>query len=142
MGDPFRVTAIIAAFNEGDIISRVIGHLVENGVDVYLIDNHSTDDTVEQASGWVGHGLLDIELFPPNRPVRSEASTFFDWTAILQRKEILARELRANWFINHDADEIRESPFPGLDLREAIRWVGHARLQFDRLQRPQLSPYR
>ena len=78
MGDPFRVTAIIATFNEGDIISRVIGHLVENGVDVYLIDNHSTDDTVEKASGWVGHGLLDIDCFrrtDPSDPNDRRSST-------------------------------------------------------------------
>ena len=43
MSDPFRIVAIISAFNEGDIISQVIRHLVENGVNVYLIDNRSTD---------------------------------------------------------------------------------------------------
>jgi GT2 family glycosyltransferase/glycosyltransferase involved in cell wall biosynthesis len=115
----FRVIALISSFNEEDIISPVIGHLVENGVEVYLIDDHSTDDTVQQASQWLGKGLLDIESFS-----RSEATNGkFEWAAILRRKEELATTLHANWFIHHDADEIRESPWPSLGLKEAIRWV-------------------
>jgi hypothetical protein len=118
MSNSFRVVAIIAAFNEGDIISRVIGHLVENGIDVYLLDNHSTDGTVDQAKPWLGRGLLHIEMFPEEGP-----PGMFDWTAILSRKEKLAAELKADWFIHHDADEIREGPWPGLSLKDAIRWV-------------------
>ena len=123
MSDPFRVVAIVAAFNEGDIISQVIGHLVENGIDVYLIDNHSTDDTVDQANNWLGRGLLDIEQFPPILPPGFQSPDPFDWSAILRRKEELASELDADWFIHHDADEIRESPWPNITLKEAIRWV-------------------
>src|SRR5262245_41210084 len=113
MVDSFRVIAIITAFNEADIISPVLGHLVENGIEVYLIDNHSTDDTVAQARPWLGRGLLDIESFPPSCTVETSAYEVFDWTAILHRKEELAQTLCADWFIHHDADEIRESPWPG-----------------------------
>ena len=122
MSDPFRVIAIIAAFNEGDIVSSVIRHLVKGGIDVYLIDNHSTDDTVDQARQWLGQGLIHIESFP-NRQPDCDSPERFDWTAILRRKEELARELKANWFIHHDADEIREGPWPGLSLKEAIQRV-------------------
>ena len=118
MATEFRVIAIISAFNEGDIISPVIGHLIENCIDVYLIDNHSTDDTVDQAARWLGKGLLDIELFP-----QSEPASKFEWSAILRRKEELATTLQADWFIHYDADEIRESPWPGLNLKHAIQWV-------------------
>jgi glycosyl transferase family 2 len=118
-GDDFRVLAIISAFNEGDIISRVLEHLVENGIDVYFIDNHSTDDTVEEARRWLGRGVLEIETFP----AESSATAGFDWGAILRRKEELAKELAYDWFIHHDADEIREPPWPGISLRDAIRWV-------------------
>src|SRR5687768_8622429 len=64
--EPFRVVAIISAFNEGDIISAVLEHLIENGIGVYLIDNRSTDDTVDQARQWLGRGLIAIETFPPD----------------------------------------------------------------------------
>ena len=123
MSCSFRVVAIIAAFNEGDIISAVIGHLVKNGIDVYLIDNHSTDDTVEQAKEWLGRGLLSIESFPDSSVGVDGSADKFDWTAILRRKEDLAAELQADWFIHHDADEIREGPWPGVSLKDAIRWV-------------------
>src|ERR1044071_5210539 len=121
MESGFRVIAIISTFNEGDIISPVIAHLVENDVHVYLIDNHSTDDTVQQAARWLGKGLVDIELFPEKGNCSSGEK--FDWSAILRRKEELATTLQADWFVHHDADEIRESPWPGLPLKQAIQWV-------------------
>lgn len=117
-GSDFRVVALISSFNEGDIIAAVIEHLVSNGIHAYLIDNHSTDDTVEQAGRWLGRGLLGIERFPADGDTGRYA-----WGDILRRKEELAATLQADWFIHHDADEVREGPFPGLDLRDAIRWV-------------------
>jgi len=124
MAELFRVTAIISAFNEGDIISPVIEHLIANGVDVYLIDNHSTDDTVEQARRWLGKGVLEIEQFPPESEKQDDPSDeVYDWTGILRRKEQLAQSLDSDWFIHHDADEFREVPWPGMTLHDAIRWV-------------------
>jgi hypothetical protein len=120
--DSFHVIAIISAYNERDIISPVIGHLIENGVEVYLLDNRSTDDTVEQASQWLGRGLLRIETFPEQLDPAEPAAPF-DWGGILLRKEQLAGELGADWYLHHDADEIREAPWPGMSLKEAIRWV-------------------
>jgi GT2 family glycosyltransferase len=121
MAERFRVIALVSAYNEGDIISAVLGHLIENEIDVYLLDDRSTDDTVEQARPWLGRGLLDIETLPERRTESGGAG--FDWSAILRRKEALARELEADWFIHHDADEIRESPWPSVTLRRAIQWV-------------------
>ncbi len=117
MSTDFTVVAIIAAFNEEDIIGEVLGDLVTQGVNPYLIDNGSTDGTVERASGFLGHGLLNIERFPNDRFALSE---------ILARKEVLAEELQADWFINHDADEFRESPWRHLNLRDAVRTVDRA----------------
>jgi glycosyl transferase family 2 len=117
----FRTIALLAAYNEADVISSVIGHLVENGVDVYLIDNRSTDDTTTQARPWLGRGLLEIEEFPGTAAEGGEHP--FDWTAILRRKEELAATLDADWFLHHDADEFRETPWPGIRLGDGIRWV-------------------
>lgn len=118
----FRVVAILSAFNEADVISQVIGHLVENEVDVYLIDNRSTDGTADAAKRWLRKGLLGIEQFP-SEPPEGGALPAFDWEGILRRKEELAKELKADWFIHHDADEFREAPWPGMNLRDAIAWV-------------------
>jgi hypothetical protein len=39
------------------------------------------------------------------------------------RKAQLASELDADWFMHHDADEFRDSPWPGLSLSEGIALV-------------------
>jgi hypothetical protein len=115
--DSFRVVAIISSFNEADIIEPVIDHLASNGIWSYLIDNDSTDGTVALARQCLGRGLLGIEQLP------NEAHGKASWRAILARKLELARVLGADWYIHHDADEMRESPWPEASLRTAIRWV-------------------
>jgi hypothetical protein len=120
LDDAFRVVALIAAYNEADIIEPVLDHLAANGVWSYLIDNGSTDGTVARAQRRLGRGLLGIEhLVDPDGGRTS-------WRALLARKRELARELGADWYVHHDADELRESPWPGMTLREAIRWVDRA----------------
>ena len=113
--ESFRVIAVISAFNEEDIIIPAIEQLHKNGVDVYLIDNWSTDDTYQKAQSLLGKGLLGSEKFPQNGP-----SPTYDWKDLLKRKEYLCTELKADWFIHHDADELHESPWEGVRLRDAI----------------------
>jgi glycosyltransferase involved in cell wall biosynthesis len=132
----FKVIAIVAAFNEEDVIGQVIGDLVEQGVSVYLLDNGSTDDTVARASPFLGRGLLRIEQFPGESADGRENASRFALREILSRKETLAEELDGNWFINADADEFRESPWAHLSLREAIREVdrlGYNAIDFELL---------
>ena len=107
--DSFRVIALIASFNEEDVIVPVIERLHENGIDVYLIDNWLTDDTYQRAQSLLGRGLIGLERFPRTGP-----SATFDLEEQLKRKEELCSELKADWFIHHDADEIHESPWKGM----------------------------
>lgn len=125
MARTFRVIALVAAYNEEDVIGPMIAHLVRNDVEVYLLDNGSTDGTVREASRFLGKGLLAIEPFPDvasaaRFPTSRER---FSLGEILAREEELASELDADWFMHHDADEFRESPWPGFSLREAIEEV-------------------
>jgi hypothetical protein len=64
--------------------------------------------------------LIAVETFPD---LTHPSAGRFAWGEILKRKIELTHELQASWFIHHDADEIRESPWPGVNLRDAIRWV-------------------
>ena len=120
---PLIIIAIISSYNEGDVIHHVIGNLIDNGVLVYLIDNNSTDNTYEQASSWLGKGLLHIENFPDDCGYPERSKKEYIWGDILKRKEELAYQLNADWFIHADADEFRESPFPGTNLAEGIAIV-------------------
>ena len=113
--DSFKVIAIMTDYNESDIIYPSLCQLINNGIAVYLIDNWSTDDTASAASPLLGKGLIAIERFPSQNPSQS-----YDWQALLKRVEDVALTLDADWFIHHDVDEIRESPWPNLSLRDAL----------------------
>ncbi len=113
-----RVIAIIAAYNERRFIAHCLEHLHEQGVETYLIDNCSTDATVEIAERYLGHGLVGIETFPRNG--------VYAWRALLERKEQLARELPADWLIHTDPDERRLPPSGSAGLAEALATVDRA----------------
>jgi glycosyltransferase involved in cell wall biosynthesis len=107
-----RIVAIIAAYNEERFIGGCLDHLHAQGVESYLCDNGSTDATVELASRHLARGLIAIESVPRDGVYR--------WQAILERKEALAEEIEADWFLHLDADEIPLPPPGRATLREAV----------------------
>ena len=112
----FRVLAIVPTYNEEDVISGTLADLLEQGLDVYVLDNWSVDSTVERASEFLGRGLVRLERFPAHGPTCT-----YDLSAILSRVEQVALEQSwVTWFMLHDADERRRSPWPGVRLREAL----------------------
>lgn len=111
-----RVIALLATYNEYRFIGPCIEHLHEQGVDTYLIDNDSTDETVEIAERHRGNGLLGVERLPRTGDV-------FSLQQQLRRKEELAGELEADWFIHLDADELRLPPPGHRTLSEAVQAV-------------------
>jgi hypothetical protein len=129
----FSVVALVAAYNEADIVRQVVGDLIDQGVDVYFLDDGSTDCTVAEVEPFVGRGVLAIERRCGTAPGGPRP---FEWGRILQRKAALARELDADWFIHHDADEFRESPWSDLRLKGAIQRVdalGYNAIDFESL---------
>lgn len=121
MSSDFAVVAIIAAYNEADIIEQVVRDLIGQGIHVYFVDDGSTDNTLAAVEPYLGRGVLGIERLAD--AVKDGVRAGFDWERILLRKTELARELDASWFIHHDADEFRESPWSHLFLNDAIRRV-------------------
>jgi hypothetical protein len=119
MSSPFSVLAIIAAYNEADVIGPVVGDLIAQGIEVYFLDDGSTDGTVAAVEPFLGHGVRAIERFG----TADVGGGRFDWERILRRKAELAAQLEASWFIHHDADEFRESPWAQQSLKDAIRHV-------------------
>jgi hypothetical protein len=107
-----RVIALLAAHNEERFIGGAIEHFAKQGVETYLLDNSSTDRTVEIAESHRGRGLIDIETI--------DRHGVYPWTKILQRKEELAESLEADWFIHADPDEVRLPPHSGTTLQQAL----------------------
>ena len=110
-----RVIALLATYNEQRFIANCIEHLWRNGVETYLIDNDSTDRTLESAERYRGRGLVGTERLPRDGYSRLRERC--------ERKEVLALELDADWFVHLDADEIRLPPSPRQTLREAFEEV-------------------
>ncbi len=114
-----RIVALIAAFNEADVIRQTIDDLVAQEIEVYLLDNNSSDDTARIAGERLGGGVLAVEQFPAD----GGASGEFPWAELLARKQTLAREIEADWYLHQDADELRESPWLHRNLRQGIELV-------------------
>ena len=114
----FTVTAIVPAYNEADVIASTLRALDEQGVRIHLVDNWSTDDTVERAQALGLGDRLTVERFPPEGP-----SGTYDWEALLRHTEELAAGLDTDWVIHQDADEIRLAPWEGVTMRDALHHV-------------------
>jgi hypothetical protein len=113
-----EVVALVVAYNEADIIAHSLRKLTDQGIGIYLLDNWSTDDTLAEAKRALGDGLIGHEAFPADGP-----SCPFDYEGLLRRQEQLHHELGADWYVRQDVDEIRDSPWVGVSLREGIRRV-------------------
>jgi hypothetical protein len=89
-----QVLAILSAYNEERFIGGCLEHL-------FAI-----------ASRYLGAGLRGIEEIPRDGSYR--------WRQILRRKEALAAELAADWFLHLDADEVPLPPRSGQTLAEGL----------------------
>lgn len=107
-----HIVALLTVRNEALYLARCLRHLHEQGIEICVIDNESTDDSRKIAEQFIGRGVIRIET--------QRYEGFFDLVAQLQLKEKLCREIEADWFIHHDADEIREAPAPFKSLYEGI----------------------
>lgn len=128
----FRIVASMAVYNEEDIIVPSLTHLIDQGVEVYLIDNWSTDRTVERARPFLGRGVINIERFPAGGP-----SSTFDLARLLNRTEEITTEEEADWYMHTDADELRSSPWRDVSLNDAVYHVD--RLGFNAIDHTSLQ---
>jgi len=110
-----KIVALLTVRNEELYIEKCIEHLWAQGVEVYLTDNGSTDNTLKISKRFIGKGVMKIENLPYHG--------CFELHNILEHEEKIASEINADWFIHHDADEIREAPLPFKTLREGIEAV-------------------
>lgn len=97
-----RLTAILTCRNAEATLDRCLAHLVWHGAQIILIDNGSTDRTVEIAQKYVDLGKVEL---------RSDTYDHaFDLTRQLRRKRDLIRSIGTGWIIHADADEFIDTP--------------------------------
>lgn len=115
--DDFRVLAIIHFYNEEDILAKTIEYLLNQNVDIYLLDNWSTDVSYNIANQYRTQypKRVFLERFPDFG--RNDS---FELYKQLERTEILAKQMNYDWFIHYDADEIRVSFWENVSLRDTI----------------------
>ena len=114
--DSFKVVAVMTTYNEEDILKTSVMKLKEQGISTYIIDNWSTDSTYDIVKDLESKGLLEgSERFPPSGPVK-----YFQYTKLITRIEEVTRKLQSDWFICQDVDEIGDTPWENLNLKEAI----------------------
>jgi hypothetical protein len=117
----FKVCALMSIYNEEDIIEESVSKLIASGVDVYVIDNGSTDKTIEKISHLVGRGVVEIKTLH----TEEDNKKVYKWELILEQIEKISKILMYDWFIFVDADEIRYSPWPGYSLLEGVERVNN-----------------
>ena len=108
-----KIVAILATYNEQRFVGNCIRNLVSQGASIYLIDNQSTDATIQVALEAAGDALVGMESFPRD--------DVYPWEAILKRKEQIANQMDADWFMHVDADEIHLPPLGSPTLAHALR---------------------
>src|SRR5262249_41168410 len=74
--------------------------------------------TVAIATEYLKKGLIRIERFPREGVYR--------WEPILRRKEEVADEIKADWFIHADPDEIRLPANSGSTVAQSLTELDHA----------------
>ena len=113
----FKVLAIIHCYNEVDVIEKTINYLLEQEIDLYMVDNWSTDGSYEKI---VKMAKLYPERIFCERFPEGGKTDYYDWYHQMERSEQIACMTEYNWYMHYDADEIHISPWKGLNLREAI----------------------
>jgi glycosyltransferase involved in cell wall biosynthesis len=107
-----KALAVVCVRNEAIHIRRCLEHLIGSGLEVYLIDNESTDGTREIAGEFLGRGLIEIEDLP--------------WTMEFSLSDQLRAKQRVfgasdhEWLVHADADEWLCSPIEGQSLLDGL----------------------
>lgn len=117
----FRVVAFMAAYNEADIIVQSIRKWTDQGVNVHVLENWSTDATYDLVKQLESQLPVTVERFP-----RAGPSPYFDWGAMLARIEELCGEIDADWFVRRGADEVLRSPWPDLSYKDSLYRIDQA----------------
>lgn len=108
-----RVLALLSCRNEELYLRKCLLYLFDQGIEVAVIDNGSTDRSREIIESFISAG----------KPVTCYDHPFsgtFDWVGLLRKMEGIVRERRYDWYILTAPDEILEPPEGYSGLLQAI----------------------
>jgi len=121
-----KIVGMLPVHNDEDIISEVIKQHIFQGIDLVVLDNSSTDNTLKICKKFLGHGILNIEQFE---------SKIFDISHIFRKLYDMALFQSPDWVILIGSDEFLESGINTQNLKNAILQAdvqGYNLIQFDR----------
>jgi hypothetical protein len=99
------------------VMESAIVDLLDQGCDVHYIDNWSSDNTHATLQNLEKQypSRISFELFPTVK------TNTYNWAEILTRKTEYASQIKADWIVHVDPDELRESPWGRqVPLRQAL----------------------
>lgn len=102
--------------NEMPYLHNCLRHLIDNGLDYYVIDNESTDETAGLlASPQFSAHLTGSETFPFDGA--------FNWLGLMGALEAASAKVDADWLLYLAADEIMHSYCAGETISTAIERI-------------------
>jgi glycosyltransferase involved in cell wall biosynthesis len=110
-----RIVAIVTTYNESRYVRACLEHYRKNGVEVYILDNESTDGTRDIVKEYLNENVIALEVVPRRG--------YKDWKSMLCHKESIADRIKADWFMHADIDEIRLSFDSKYSLAQAVELV-------------------
>ncbi len=120
-----KIVGMIPVFNEVEIISEVLDHLLEEDIELVVLDNGSTDGSYEICKKYAEKGLIELEqIITPK----------FNWHLVLRMLYDMALKKNPDWVLRCDQDEFLESGVKDQSLRNAITTEhenGFNLMQFD-----------
>ena len=114
--DDFQPLALLTTYNDDDVIGAVVATLLDDGIEILVLDNWSTDGTFERLKRVArARPGLTVRRYPEAGP-----APHFDLLDMCRTKEALAAANPGRWIIHQDSDEIRCSPWPGVSMRQGL----------------------
>ena len=120
-----KIIGVMPVYNESDIIDQTIRHMTQQGIPLIIIDNNSTDGSLDIERRFIGKGVLEVIVQP-----YKYFSLKVLWSEMFGRLPAYSPD----WIIRLGADEFLESPLPNKTLVESVEEVdrlGYNLIQFN-----------
>jgi len=120
------ICAIIACRNEAPYLRYLLPFLAAQDIDVVIIDNESTDDSHRLYREYQNVPIIKVESLAYDN--------YFSLSQQVYAKHAIASELKHDWIVHHDADEIMQHHDSRQSLRLAVEQAdanGYNVMNFD-----------